>query len=98
MERFIPKQKLSKKAKQELNRKRRQTWSISPISRKSGNKKAYDRKTPRRYEDEYPNGGVFYTLVGSEQSKRVGRERIRILYPPFRLYLFSIVQATPSIK
>lgn len=60
MERFIPKEKLSKKAKRELNDRLRQTWTISPVSRKSRNKKAYDRKTPRRYEDGYPDGGAFW--------------------------------------
>ena len=59
MERFIPKEKLSKKAKRALDAQRRQTWAISPVSRKSQNKIAYDRKTPRLYEDGYPDGGAF---------------------------------------
>ncbi|MDD3919933.1 MAG: hypothetical protein PHO41_01965 [Eubacteriales bacterium] len=62
MERFIPKEKLSKKAKRALAAKQRQTWLISPVSRKSTNQKAYTRKTPRRYADDIPNGGVFCYL------------------------------------
>lgn len=54
MERFIPKDKLSKKAKRALNAQYRQVWEICPVSRKRPNKKAYNRKTPRRYEDENP--------------------------------------------
>lgn len=59
MKRFIPKEKLSKKAKRLLDAQRRQTWVISPVSRKSTNKKAYDRKTLRRDENGYPTGGAF---------------------------------------
>lgn len=60
MERFIPKQKLSKKAKRELDARLRQTWSISPVSRASKNKKAYDRKTPRRLEEDLTSDRAFY--------------------------------------
>lgn len=51
MERFIPKEKLSKKARKVLDRAGRRTWEISPVSRKTGNKKRYDRKRARKPED-----------------------------------------------
>lgn len=35
MERFIPKEKLSKKARKALDRAGRRTWEISPVSRKT---------------------------------------------------------------
>lgn len=45
MEKFIPYAKLSKKARREKDRARRQTWRISPVSRRPENPKAYKRKT-----------------------------------------------------
>ena len=51
MERFIPKEKLSKKAWKALDRAGRRTWEISPVSRKTENKKRYNRKRARKPED-----------------------------------------------
>ena len=51
MERFIPKEKLSKKARKALDRVGRRTWEISPVSRKTENKKRYDRTRARKPED-----------------------------------------------
>lgn len=59
MKRFIPEAKLSKKAKREISKKQRQTWMINPISRKSANKKAYDRKVSRLFTNNYPDSGAF---------------------------------------
>ena len=42
---FIPYEKLSKKQKKELDRKKRKTWNgLSPVTRKPENPKAYKRK------------------------------------------------------
>ena len=51
--RFIPEQKLSKKAQRALNRAKRQSWAINPVTRKAVNKKKYDRKKSdlRFYDD-----------------------------------------------
>lgn len=44
MEKFIPYQKLSKKARRELDRKRRVTWgNVNPGTRHEPNPKAYQR-------------------------------------------------------
>ena len=51
MECFIPKEKLSKKARKALDRAGRRTWESSPVSRKTENKKRYDRKRARKPED-----------------------------------------------
>lgn len=48
---FIPREKLSKKARRALDAAKRQTWAISPVSRKAESKKRYDRKRARRPED-----------------------------------------------
>jgi len=48
MDKFIPKDKLSKKAKREKAKAQRQTWGgLSPVTRKPKNPKAYVREKPR---------------------------------------------------
>lgn len=55
--RFIPKEKLSKKAKRELARAQRQTWGdVNPVTRKPPNPKAYVRNKPRYYDDDGDTG------------------------------------------
>ena len=45
MEKFIPFEKLSKKKQRQLNAQRRGSWgSLSPVTRRSENPKAYNRK------------------------------------------------------
>ena len=52
MEKFIPYEKLSKKKKRELDAGRRTVWTISPVTRKGENPKAYNRrKAQKRMED-----------------------------------------------
>lgn len=49
---MVPKEKLSKKAQKEMNKKRRQVWGFSPVSRRKESKKQYSRKNqPRDNED-----------------------------------------------
>lgn len=64
MNRFIPTEKLSKKAQKELNRKKRRTWgAIKPVTRKPANPKAYKRKKIQRDDETlYPslNFFIFY--------------------------------------
>lgn len=60
MERFTPKEKLSKKVRQALNARQRQTWGgFNPVTRKPQNPKAYTRKKPPRLQDEDPGAEVF---------------------------------------
>lgn len=49
---FVPREKLSKKAKRELDRKKRQLWAISPVTRRSENRKRDDRKRRYRIDDD----------------------------------------------
>ena len=44
MNRFIPREKLSKKARKQLDRERRAFWPIPPITRKVESAKLYSRK------------------------------------------------------
>ena len=56
MARFIPKDKLSKKAQKELNRQRRTMWDFSPVTRAVDSKKQYNRKRIARTRDDYGTG------------------------------------------
>ncbi len=45
MQKFIPREKLSKKARRELNNKQRLTWGmVNPATKKIENEKIYNRK------------------------------------------------------
>ena len=55
MDKYIPGEKLGKKARRELDAESRGTWGgINPITRKSKNEKAYNRKKARREMDFHP--------------------------------------------
>ena len=44
MTRFIPREKLGKKARRELDARQRLTWSFSPVTRKVESRKKYNRQ------------------------------------------------------
>lgn len=44
MAKFVPKQKMSKKAQRALNAQSRVMWDVNPITRKVESKKIYNRK------------------------------------------------------
>lgn len=52
MARFVPKEKLSKKARKELNRKRRVTWEFSPVMKTIESGKIYSRKRKAQNRDD----------------------------------------------
>lgn len=63
---FVPKEKLGKKAKQELNRARRATWgTMNPVTRRAENKKAYTRRKPSGWYMDDSMRALFY-LCGSD--------------------------------
>ena len=65
MKKFIPKNKMSKKARKELDAKQRLSWgAVSPVTRKTENKKAYNRKKART-EWDYPPAGLFFIPLSS---------------------------------
>ena len=64
MEKFIPYEKLSKKKKRELNESRRTRWTISPVTRRPENPKAYNRKkAQKRMDDPASVLSLFYKIV-----------------------------------
>ena len=62
--RFIPKEKLSKKARRELNAARRTLWVVSPVSKKVESKKVYNRKKSARYRRD--TAGRIFDIVMAE--------------------------------
>ena len=62
MVRFVPKGKMSKKARKELNRQRRVTWEFSPATKTVESKKIYNRKKNSCDRQEDYGAGVFCCL------------------------------------
>lgn len=61
MEKFVPFDKMSKKKKKEINALKRKTWgTLNPVTRKTKNKKAYDRRKARKLSDDF-NSALFYS-------------------------------------
>ena len=60
---FIPKDKLSKKAKKELDRRRRKTWDCSPVTKTVESRKLYNRKRNARNRDDYGLGDFFISRL-----------------------------------
>ncbi|WP_040196720.1 hypothetical protein [Candidatus Soleaferrea massiliensis] len=64
MEKFIPYEKLSKKKKREFDSMKRRDWgTLNPVTRKSPNPKAYDRRKARQQKEESFDAGPFILLV-----------------------------------
>ena len=59
MKPFVPRDKMSKRARKKLDAQNRTTWAFSPVTKVIKSKKVYDRKKqPRNYEP-YDSGGCF---------------------------------------
>ena len=61
MVRFVPKDKMSKKAQRELNRQRRTMWNFSPVTKTVDSKKRYNRK--RNARDRYDDHGASVLII-----------------------------------
>ena len=62
-EKFVPTEKLGKKAQKAEAAKRRGSWgNVNPMTRKTENKKAYNRKKARREEKNFQTGGFLFSL------------------------------------
>lgn len=63
MQHFVPYEKLSKKKQRELNAKKRGSWGgLNPVTRKSENPKAYNRKKAQRGMFD-PDFEPFYVMI-----------------------------------
>ena len=62
MARFIPREKLSRKARKQLDGERRATWTLSPVTKKIDSKKLYSRKRKSHDRDDDDGMGFFMAL------------------------------------
>ena len=62
MDKFISREKMSKKARKEMDSKQRAVWGISPVTRKAPDKKHYNRKRNSRLD------GREFCCFGSKKS------------------------------
>lgn len=60
MERFIPREKLSKQQRAALDKQKRQAWPTGMTVQRVESKKQYSRKRPQHWKREFPDAGVFY--------------------------------------
>ncbi len=60
MERFVPREKMSKRARREMDAQRRTTWDVQPVTRRIESKKAYDRNRARRMQRDELSGADFF--------------------------------------
>ena len=61
MKKFIPKEKLGKKARRQLDNERHTTWTFSPVTKKVESKKHYNRK--RKAHDRYDDYGMGFSQL-----------------------------------
>ena len=65
MSKFVPRPKLSKKARKELDAQKRTTWEFSPVTKKVESKKIYNRKnTAQAWRDDSGMSGICCTGDG----------------------------------
>ena len=65
MKSFVPRDKMSKRARKKLDAQNRTTWEFSPVTKIIKSKKVYDRKKqPRNYEP-YDSEGCFLILYSA---------------------------------
>ena len=77
MEKFIPREKLGKKAKKALDRPKRTVWDFSPVTQKIDSKKIYNRKkTARARKDDF--GMSSFLFVPASARHNCGSEVVVI--------------------
>ena len=80
MKNFVPKDKLSKKARKKEDQKNRAQWGFSPVSRVIPNKKKeYDRR-PRRGADDAGWGVFFIARAGLMTKRTASCQNSRIFF------------------
>lgn len=62
MRKFVAREKMSKKARRELDSQRRASWGISPVTRRMDSQKTYSRK--RKLQADEALQLPFYTAYG----------------------------------
>ena len=62
MKKFIPREKLGRKARKQLDSEQRATWAFSPVTKKVESKKLYNRK--QKSHDRYDDYGMGLSVSG----------------------------------
>ena len=75
MEKFIPYEKMSKKKKKEINKKKRNTWKVNPISRVVPNKKKDKSKDIDNFDE------IWYNYYRKLRRKGIWRKKKKLLNP-----------------
>ena len=76
MTRFIPKEKMSKKARGELDRRQRRTWPVPPVTKTFASKKDYNRKRkPCDLRDDGSQGFRFRKKRGAAPCLLIERDQ-----------------------
>ena len=70
VKKFIPREKLGKKARRQLDGERRAVWTFSPVTKKIESKKLYSRK--RKSHDRYDDYGMGFSASWRIVSVRPG--------------------------
>ncbi len=64
MDKYIPCEKLSKKAKRKLETAKRTTWgNLNPVTRKPENSKAYNRRKMQNWKKDLPNSASSFLRI-----------------------------------
>lgn len=73
MARFVPRQKMSKKAQKAANAQKRETWGpISPVTKRIESKKTYNRRKSLNRCDDYGKGLCLYCEMPAMTRIRCG--------------------------
>lgn len=70
MGKFIAREKLSKKARRELDSQRRTLWEVSPVTKKVESKKRYSRKK-KQYLNRDDFGAASFSLSDGLHCRRI---------------------------
>ncbi|GEM_PF-3200717 len=82
MKTTVPKEKMGKKARRELNLAKRTTWAFSPVSRVKDSRKGYRRERIR--PEEY-RGGFYLMRAGQDERGGGGPVSLTLPGPPCRI-------------
>lgn len=69
MKKFVSYEKLSKKKQREINESRRGSWGgVNPVTRKTENRKAYNRRRAQDWKREIPKNPASFIFGKSNKS------------------------------
>ena len=76
MNSFIPREKLGKRARKAQDQRKRILWDdVNPVTRKTENKKRYNRKkSPRWYNDD--STGIFISIASCASREKMTHRRV----------------------